>query len=61
LGESELSAVRTSLRSLLGQEVRVTEKTDPTILGGFVVRIGNMLIDMSVKTKLNGLANSALV
>ena len=61
LGESELNAVRTSLRSLLGSEVRVTQKADPSILGGFVVRIGNMLIDMSVKTKLNGLANSALV
>jgi len=60
LGQTELDSVKASLRGLLGRDVRVVQKVDPSILGGFVVRIGNMLIDMSVKTKLNGLANSAL-
>jgi F-type H+-transporting ATPase subunit delta len=48
-----------SLEKLLGSKIQASQQTDPDLLGGFVVRLGNKMIDMSVKTKLEALTKSA--
>lgn len=48
-----------SLEKILGAKIQASQQTDPELLGGFVVRIGNKMIDMSVKTKLEALTKSA--
>jgi F-type H+-transporting ATPase subunit delta len=48
-----------SLEKILGTKIQTSQQTDPSLLGGFVVRLGNKMIDMSVKTKLEALTKSA--
>ena len=39
-------------------EIAIASKIDPTILGGLTVKIGSTLIDNSIKTRLNSLAQA---
>jgi F-type H+-transporting ATPase subunit delta len=54
-----LKKLSASLEKILGAKIQATQQTDPDLLGGFVVRLGNKMIDMSVKTKLEALTKSA--
>ena len=45
--------VSKDLSSLVGKEISVTTRTDGSIIGGFVARVGDRLIDGSVKTRLD--------
>jgi F-type H+-transporting ATPase subunit delta len=38
-----------------GRRVELTKKVDPAILGGFVVRVGNAILDSSVRNRLEQL------
>jgi F-type H+-transporting ATPase subunit delta len=38
-----------------GKEVELTSKVDPYVLGGLVVRVGNMVLDASVRNRLEQL------
>jgi F-type H+-transporting ATPase subunit delta len=40
-----------------GQKVELEEKIDPSLIGGFVLRVGDQQIDSSVKYNLNKLRN----
>lgn len=48
-----------SLEKVLGSKIEADQQVDPDLLGGFVVRLGNRMIDLSVKTKLDALAKNA--
>ena len=54
-----LKKLAESLEKILGTKIQASQQTDPSLLGGFVVRLGNKMIDMSVKTKLEALTKSA--
>jgi F-type H+-transporting ATPase subunit delta len=47
--------IRTQLADRLGSEVQTTVSQDPSILGGLVIRIGDRVIDGSVRTRLEQL------
>ena len=47
--------IRQTLRKQLGSEVETTVRTDPTIIGGLVIRIADRVIDDSVRTHLQQL------
>jgi ATP synthase F1 delta subunit len=38
-----------------GQKVELSSKVDPEILGGLVVRVGNFVLDASIRNRLNQL------
>jgi F-type H+-transporting ATPase subunit delta len=42
----------------VGRDVAVSQKVDPAILGGLVVKIGSQMIDSSIRTRLNTLATA---
>ncbi len=50
--------VSAALRERIGSDVEVTMKEDPSILGGLVVRIGDRVIDNSLRTHLQQLQAS---
>jgi F-type H+-transporting ATPase subunit delta len=56
LGDDQIAALKTNLKSRVGRDVSVDLTVDPTILGGLVVKIGSQMIDGSIRTKLNTLA-----
>ena len=58
LDDGQVEALRANLKSRLGRDVAVDLSVDPTILGGLVVKIGSQMIDGSIRTKLNNLAQA---
>ena len=42
----------------VGRDVNVDLSVDPSLLGGLVVKIGSQMIDSSIKTRLNSLAQA---
>jgi F-type H+-transporting ATPase subunit delta len=53
--EALVKHIRDSLRKQLGQDVETTVRTDPSIIGGLVIRIGDRVIDDSLRTHLQQL------
>jgi F-type H+-transporting ATPase subunit delta len=55
LGDKDLAAVRARVERLAGAKVELEAATDPTLLGGLCLRIGDWQIDASVSTRLERL------
>jgi F-type H+-transporting ATPase subunit delta len=55
LGDEERSRLQESLQSIVGGQIRLSEEVDETLLGGIVARVGAVVFDGSLKTKLSRL------
>ncbi len=60
LNEEETDYLTRRLEELTGRRVVLSTSVDPSILGGFVARIGDQLIDASVRGRLNALRESLM-
>ena len=58
LSKEQLDGIAASLKKRLGREVRITTEIDETLIGGAVIRAGDVVIDGSLRARLNGLANA---
>lgn len=58
LDAAQVTALKSQLKKRLGRDVSVNLNVDPAILGGLVVQIGSQMIDSSIRTRLNTLANA---
>jgi F-type H+-transporting ATPase subunit b len=58
LSEADQATFRTYLQGQLGADAAVEFRTDPAILGGVVLRVGDMVVDDSVSGKLGALRQS---
>jgi F-type H+-transporting ATPase subunit delta len=58
LNDDQVARLRANLKSRLGRDVAIDAKVDPEILGGIIIRHGSQMIDASIRTKLNTLANA---
>jgi len=55
----ELQAkVRATLENITGKKVILTTEIDPAIIGGIVAKVGDLVMDGSIKTQLAGLNES---
>lgn len=55
LPETEQNEMRAQLETMTGKKVRLVFETDPSLIGGAVVRIGDTVYDGSVSNKLSAL------
>jgi F-type H+-transporting ATPase subunit delta len=55
LSAEQLSAVEDALKKAVGGKVAVSHKTDPSLIGGLIVKVGSRMIDTSIATKLQRL------
>lgn len=58
LSAAQSKALASKLKARVGRVVAINSKIDPSILGGLTVKIGSTLIDNSIKTRLNTLAQA---
>lgn len=58
LNEADQATYRSYLQGQLGPDVTVEFKTDPAIMGGVVLRVGDMVVDDSVSGRLGALRQS---
>jgi F-type H+-transporting ATPase subunit delta len=56
LGESQFAGIRQALSICTGKKVELEQKTDPSLIGGVVARLGDLEVDGSVRTQLQKLA-----
>jgi F-type H+-transporting ATPase subunit delta len=57
VSEQQQQQIAAALRARLGREVELEWATDESLIGGAIVRAGDLVIDGSVQGKLNRLAN----
>jgi len=48
------------LRKLIGKKAEIYEKIDPSLIGGLKIQIGDLLIDGTLKARLNKLRRSLI-
>lgn len=60
LDEAEQEQLASKLSSITGKQIRLECKIDPTVIGGVLVRIGDRVIDGSVKGQLEALREALL-
>ena len=58
LKDDQVQALKAQLGKRAGREVAIDAQVDPGILGGIVVKLGSEMIDASIRTKLNRLAQA---
>ncbi len=57
---TQKKSIASALKKKLGREVTITTQTDKSLLGGVIIRAGDMVIDGSVKTQLEKISHSLL-
>ena len=55
LTEAQAKDVQDKISKSVGKTVTMTQRVDPSLMGGLVVRVGSRMIDASLKTKLHQL------
>ena len=50
--ESDLNRIKAKLTEVMGQEVEVSSKVDPEIIGGIIAKVEDRVFDGSIKTQL---------
>lgn len=58
LTDTQKTKIAAALKKRLGKEVTLTEQVDESLLGGAIIRAGDLVIDGSALGKLNRLANA---
>ena len=57
LGAAEKTAILNTIRSKYGADVPSEFKTDPALIGGLRIQVGSDVVDASVRSRLDRLAN----
>jgi len=60
LSKTQVDEIATALKARLGCEVRIETEIDENLIGGAVIRAGDVVIDGSLRARLEGLANSLI-
>jgi F-type H+-transporting ATPase subunit delta len=55
LSPDQVRALKAELKAAGDREVKLTQRVDPAILGGLIVKVGSRMIDNSLRTKLQSL------
>jgi len=50
--------VQATLEKITGKKVELTTSVDPSIIGGIIAKVGDLVLDGSIKTQLAGLKDS---
>jgi len=56
LSKEQEQDIASALKERLGREVNVTTEIDENLIGGAVIRAGDVVIDGSIRARLEGLA-----
>ena len=55
LSDASRAALKTALGKATGRDVTITERVDPSIIGGVVARVGSLVFDGSITRQLDRL------
>ena len=55
LSEVDFNLVKKHIQESAGSKVNLITKLDPSMLGGYILKIGSLMLDGSIRSKLQGL------
>ncbi|MEO2082748.1 MAG: ATP synthase F1 subunit delta [Desulfurobacteriaceae bacterium] len=55
LDEETLNKIKAKIEELFGKKAEVSVKLDPSLIGGFVVKVADKVLDASIRTQLENL------
>jgi F-type H+-transporting ATPase subunit delta len=58
LDEATVKSIGDAIGRQTGQQVELTSNVDPDVLGGLIVRVGNSILDASIRNRLENLRRS---
>lgn len=58
LSDAQQQEIASALKARLGRDVRLTMETNDTLIGGAIIRAGDVVIDGSLRARLQGLATA---
>jgi F-type H+-transporting ATPase subunit delta len=60
ISKKHKDAISKALRERLGREVKIETRIDENLIGGAVIRAGDVVIDGSLRARLKGLSNALI-
>ena len=60
LSAEQQKSVAAALKERLGRDVTLSTEIDENLIGGAVIRAGDVVIDGSLRTRLEGLSNALI-
>ena len=60
ISDSQIGAIAAALKAKLGRDVRIETEIDENLIGGAVIRAGDVVIDGSLRSRLEGLSNALI-
>jgi F-type H+-transporting ATPase subunit delta len=60
LDDAQKSQITSAMSARLGTDVTLSVQVDDSLIGGVVIRAGDLVIDASLRGRMNRLANSLL-
>ena len=58
LDDKAVSRITDAIAEQTGQTIELTREVDPGVLGGLIVRVGNSIVDASIRNRLESLRRS---
>ena len=55
LSDAQIDSVKQALKEATGKDVELDRKVDAALIGGLVIQVGSLMIDTSLRTKLNAM------
>jgi len=55
IDEETVSKIKSKIEEIFGKKAEISVKLDPSLIGGFVVRVADKVLDASIKTQLENL------
>ena len=52
LNESEINNIKNELSNTFGSNIKLNHTYDPSLIGGLIIKVGSIMIDTSIKNKL---------
>ena len=52
LNESEINNIKDELSNTFGSNIKLNHKYDPSLIGGLIIKVGSIMVDTSIKNKL---------
>ena len=60
LNENEINKIKNELSQNFGSDIKLNYNSDPNLIGGLIMQVGSVMIDTSIKNKLQKIENKMI-
>tara|TARA_Y100000590_G_scaffold142453_1_gene163474 strand:+ start:1449 stop:2006 length:558 start_codon:yes stop_codon:yes gene_type:complete len=60
LNDEDINKIKNELTKNFGSNIKINYKYDPSLIGGLVIQVGSVMVDTSIKNKLQQIENKMI-